>query len=373
MKYLLSAFKILILSFAVFEIPHLISPFLTLQAYFFRIGLMFLLCIEVLTLFKSIFYSTSIKDYWKSICFSLTTLIFLFIFLETAFMFVPRSHGIGYTYSSKLWTQRYWKPVNSYGFRDKEPKNKDSTLLFVGDSYTAGHGINYVKDRFSNIVGEKLPHYNSINIGKRGLDTQAEYKVMTDFIAKSGIKPMKIILQYCGNDIEDIAQQNKIPIGGFVPYADLSVITRYVTESSYLINYFYWLFPHSDTKRYYDFLCKSYGDSIVFSEHLKDLKKFIDYAVDHSSELMVVVFPYLQSLDLSEKLYTNKIISFFNDNNVKTIDVKTLVKDLDIDQWVVNKNDGHPSVKVNQLVADEIIRLVNLSAQKKAGDKSRTN
>ena len=45
----------------------------------------------------------------------------LFIVLETVFMFIPRSHSADFTLASRLWYARYWKPVNTLGFRDREP------------------------------------------------------------------------------------------------------------------------------------------------------------------------------------------------------------------------------------------------------------
>ena len=48
---------------------------------------------------------------------------------------------------------KYWKPINSYGYRDIEHVNlKEKKLPFVvGDSFVAGHGIKNYKDLFSNV------------------------------------------------------------------------------------------------------------------------------------------------------------------------------------------------------------------------------
>lgn len=74
--------------------------------------------------------------------------------LKILFMFIPRSHGVGHSLGSNLWFGYYWKPLNSFGYRDREPDPSRPSVLFLGDSFTAGHGINHKKDRFSDQVGE---------------------------------------------------------------------------------------------------------------------------------------------------------------------------------------------------------------------------
>jgi lysophospholipase L1-like esterase len=162
-------------------------------------------------------------------------------------MFIRRSHSTDYTLASRLWYAKYWKPINSLGFRDKEPDNNNPVVLFVGDSFTAGHGLKSVDDRFSNIAGKELnkkgKKYTVINIGKPNLDSRSEYDVMRDFIYMARIKPDKIILQYCGNDIEGVAMNNGLIFDGFNPPPDMNKFLILIGSGSYLFNYLYFLSP----------------------------------------------------------------------------------------------------------------------------------
>ena len=72
-------------------------------------------------------------------------------------MFYPKSHGFGQNnLASKLWFKKYWK-TNHYGFRNS-PFNiskKNNCIIFLGDSFTAGHGVK-VNERFSDIIKDEL-------------------------------------------------------------------------------------------------------------------------------------------------------------------------------------------------------------------------
>ena len=358
MQYFIMIIKILILSSAVAALLVFTGNKISIPHFVVRIALMIVLCFEVLSLFKRIFYDSSVKVYYKNICLLFASIFILFIFLELVFMFVPRSHYNAASHGSKIWHTYYWNPVNTYGFRDKEPQQSDSTLLFVGDSFTAGWGIKNVSNRFSDIVDNKLDGFHSINIGVPGVDTHREYTIMNEFINNSGIRPSKIILQHFGDDIREAAfRNNKYDYRHKYGY-NIPKVLRHIIQRSCLLDYLYWSYPRGDNKSFFDFFYQAYTDSLIFSEHLKDLQKFIDYSNDNSIELIVVLFPFMQALDISKDLYINNLIAFFDNHNIITIDVTTLVKDLELKERVVNRYDAHASKLVNQKVADEIIKII---------------
>jgi len=353
----LKILKILLLAVIVFGLPGMYI--FSLRGYIIRLVSLLLLCTEFVSLFRLVFYKPSNTAWFKSFFLALTSVSVFLIFLETVCMFVPIYHGINHSYGSKIWFKMYWNPINSFGFRDREPRQNETTILFVGDSFTAGHGIKNIRDRFSDIVGKQLSYVRSANIGKNGLDSGSEYDLMIDFISKTKIKPSKIILQYFGNDIDRIAIRNGLKFKGFIPYTEISNISRYLINSSFLLNFIYWSFPSDYSKEYIDFIVKAFENEYIFKEHLKDLQRFIDYAKESAAELVVVVFPFMQSFETSWETYSEKIISFFKMNGVKTVDVALLTADLKAIERVVNKNDGHASTVVHKRVADEIIRIID--------------
>lgn len=276
-------------------------------------------------------------------------------------MFIPRSHSTDYTLASRLWYAKYWKPINSLGFRDKEPDNNNPVVLFVGDSFTAGHGLKSVDDRFSNIAGKELnkkgKKYTVINIGKPNLDSRSEYDVMRAFIYMARIKPDKIILQYCGNDIESVAMNNGLIFDGFNPPSDMNKFLILIGSGSYLFNYLYFLSPREYLgMSYIAYLTKAYKNDDILSKHKDDLKLFMDYSRKNSIQLIVIVFPFLTDLGMSDSMYLNDIVSFFNANKISVINVSQLAKDIPVTERIVNINDTHASRKLNKIVAQEILK-----------------
>lgn len=357
-KVLLHSLIIILLLISVFVLP-IFYP--RGAAVYVRLFLLCLILFESLKLFKTVFID---KDVHKIILNTATVLLsvfILFIVLEAVFMFIPRSHSIDYTLASKLWYAKYWKPINSLGFRDKEPESRKPVIFFVGDSFTAGHGLKSVDDRFSDIVRKDLNNketkYSVINIGKPNLDSRGEFEEMKNFIYMTRIKPDKIVLQYGGNDIEGAAGANGLIFEGFHPPPDMNKFGMFLGSGSYLLNYIYFLFPreHMGMPSYISYLTKAYKNDNILSKHKADIGLFINYARENSIQLIVVVFPFLTDVESSDSMYVNDIVKYFEDNKVSVINVSPLVKGLPVDERIVNKNDSHPSVKINRIVAREIL------------------
>jgi lysophospholipase L1-like esterase len=306
----------------------------------------------------SIFKSIKNDVFKNSILFIGSTVTFLLI-IEIIFILIPRSHFFNNTLASKNWKLFYNDPINQFGYHDKEiTKKRKKTLLFVGDSFTQGHGIKNIEDRFSNKIEKLNTNYSTINIGKNGLDTKNEFIEMKLFINNSKVKPDVIFLQYFGNDIEGIAY-NKLTKENHDPYSNLPSIPKFLIKGSYLINYLYWLYPHEDYRPYLNYLTKSYTNKEIVIEHFNDLQKFIDYCNLENIKLNVIIFPFLTDPGISKIIYENKIELFFKNRHVETIRVSEIIKHLNKNERIVNSNDSHASIKVNDLIAKHLIKVLN--------------
>lgn len=85
--------------------------------------------------------------------------------------------------------------------------------------------------------------------------------------------------------------------------------------------------------------------------------RFSDIVKENISKKDNIVF--LQEIDLSKKLYIDKIGSYLTNNNVNYIDLSILFNDLPISDRVINSNDAHPSKKVHSLVDSKLSKYIS--------------
>jgi len=98
------------------------------------------------------------------LCFSGGELYYRFVYDTT--------DSIAYTKVSKRWGERYIVE-NSAGFRDNVQYALTNApgkrrVSFLGDSFTAGHGVKSVEDRFPNLIRAKHPDWEIHVLAKIG-------------------------------------------------------------------------------------------------------------------------------------------------------------------------------------------------------------
>lgn len=284
-------------------------------------------------------------------------LVVLLILLEIAFMFIEQSHEGGLSRASNIWFERHWTPMTGI-YRDAEHTDTlgKKKVLVIGDSFTAGHGLKSVDDRFSNILASKLgaEKFVTYNLGISGSDTRDEYERYEKF----GVRPDVLVLQYFPNDIEKAAKSHGVEAGGLRPYGDLRGPLRHLVQQSYLLNYIYWQLPHGDAAPFMEYTRKVYSSPAIMNAHLSDLGKFVAIRDKYQIPMYVVLFPFSHNLEKTAQ-YTGPIANFFRQHNVPVLEVGSLVKDIDPNDRIVGRNDFHASAIVNHRVGDALYQLVS--------------
>ena len=276
--------------------------------------------------------------------------------LEAVFMFVARSHNVGYTMASGIWFERHWGPANALGYRDGEHERAAGKKLvfLVGDSFTAGGGIARRADRFGDILQRLRPDLQVCNLGASGADTVQEFANLQ----AHPLQPDALVLQYYVNDVDGAAARCGHRLPAFTAYEDLPMVRlRFLVRGSYLANYVYWLFGHTDQKGYADYFDRAVADERVIAGHLSDLGRFVDHAEQRHVPLVVVVFPALLDPDSSRPLI-EPVEAFFRGRGVTVISVESLIGGLPLAERVANRQDAHASPRVHALVAEALARAL---------------
>jgi hypothetical protein len=273
-------------------------------------------------------------------------------------MYIPQSHGVGFTMASRNWFAYYWSK-NALGYRDSPDhimNTERPRIVVAGDSFTAGHGIKRFENTFTGKMRALLKdNYEVMHIGFNGADSRHQASHLKRFPHE----PDVFILQYFGNDIHNVATECGLVFDGFDPYHDLSPAFKVMVQHSSLLNFCYWQFPHHKKgQSYFEYLNQAYQDRSVVEAHQADLQVMIDHARDRKIPMVVIMFPFMRDLKMSE-LYIKPMTEYFKEEGVPVLSVSPLIEDLSPQERVVNVNDAHPNEEVHRRVAIGVSRLLD--------------
>ncbi len=198
---------------------------------------------------------------------------------ETYFrFFYDTTDSLAYTRVSERWVQRHWH-VNSAGCRDNveyspalEPGRH--RISFVGDSFTAGHGIKDVEDRFANRLRRAHPDWEIHVLASVGLDTGGEVALMKKAFAR-GYQVDQVVLVYCLNDIGDLMPPQADVTGRVLAELDNS---GWLFRDSYMLNLWHHHYTASRDpylKDYCSFVREAYSGAL-WEQQKERLKAFRD-------------------------------------------------------------------------------------------------
>lgn len=316
-----------------------------------------LFIIEILRIFYYGVVKSKAKGLIPNVITIVVPLLITFIFLEIIFMYIPQSHEGVLSKASQIWWEKYWKPVNSLGYHDREVTQESGkkNILFIGDSFAAGHGLKTVDERFSNIVASKLgtDKFSVYNLGMSGADTRDEARRLLEF----PVKPDVIVLQYFPNDVEKVGREKGLTLSGAEPYADLTGPASTLIKRFYLPNFIYWQLPHASFGTFEKFVQTSYTDTTVLNAHLRDLSKMLAYRDSTGAKMYAVFVPFLFQLDKSAG-YTKPVENYLKANGVTVVELTKDIAGIPEKERVVGKNDGHGSARLNALIAEKLLKVM---------------
>ncbi len=290
-------------------------------------------------------------------------MISIFIIFEISFTYITNSSNVFTDLSNKIWMKKYFKPINSRGYRDEEPKTQSEkkNILVIGDSFVAGHGIK-TNEMFTNLMKEKIGNkYAIYNLGVCGSHTQREY----DSLLTYPIKPDIIILGYYHNDIESaMVKLNNMPKFKN-PKDDLNSFSRFIVDNSLFFNSLYTNYAKKSISSQFmespqnDLL--AYLNEDLWNSQQKELDKFVDYSKEHNVHLIIIFFPAMgEGIAFSNVMAGSKLEEYCKNKDVKFINIYPKIKDIELKKRIANPLDHHPSAEINIIIADFLEKAVLL-------------
>ena len=266
--------------------------------------------------------------------------------------------SIGYTKVARRWLQRHYVR-NQWKLRDNveyalaiAPGKR--RVSFVGDSFTAGHGIEDVEQRFANRVRRMHPDWEVHVLADNGKDTAAEVDGLMALVA-NGYAVDEVVLVYCLNDIQDL-------VSGWKGTADAvakKAAQRWAAlDDSYLLDMVYFRVAIADVPgiaNYFEFVSEAYRGA-VWEEQQKRLRALRDVVTQHGGRLSVVTWPFLHALGkeyLHEASHA-QLAGFWHEEGVAHLDLLPVLRGHASAELTVNAFDAHPNEFASEIAANAI-------------------
>lgn len=306
---------------------------------------------------------------WPLVLFGNFLLLFLLVSLlalagEVYFRFAYDStDSLMFTKVSQRWFERHF---HLNGAKIRDDINYDLTLprgkrrvSFVGDSFTAAHGVKNIEDRFVNRLRRAHPEWEVHMLARLGFDTGDELGFLRACLDK-GYKLDEVVLVYCLNDISDMMPERREAIRRV--YADVAA-AGWLRRNSFLVNMLYHrLKVRRDPfmRGYYDLVREAYRDGPLWDEQRRRLESFRNLVQTNGGHLAVVTFPFLHALGpvYDYEFVHERLDRLWRELNVPHLDLLPAYRPFTRTQLTVNQFDAHPNEYAHALATPLIEKLV---------------
>jgi lysophospholipase L1-like esterase len=266
--------------------------------------------------------------------------------------------SIAYTKVAQQWGQRYIVE-NSAGFRDNVqyalpivPGKR--RISFLGDSFTAGHGVKSVEDRFPNLLRAAHPEWEVHVLAKLGWDTGAELSELQKY-QRDGYRFDCVVLVYCLNDVADLFPEWSAAMARIQADAKRG---GWLRRHSFFLDILYHRYRATHdpyVKNYYDFVKQGYHGP-TWELQKQRLTSLRDLVESHGGKLVVVTFPFLQAVgeNYEYRSIHDELDRLWAQLNVPQLDLLPVFAGWPRELITVNRYDPHPNERANSLAARAI-------------------
>jgi len=271
------------------------------------------------------------------------------------------------TRASARWFERHYRK-NSDSFRDDVEYDLGPVpagrrrVTFIGDSFTAGHGVPDVADRFANRIRAARPGWDIHVFAIDGWDTGAESDFVTQHIpefTKGRYGFDEVVLVYCLNDICDIVPG----IGELDARIQKAHEKGVLARSSYLFDMlrFLWIVSTDDEIRGYFPKVESAYTGAVWDAQKVRLRALRDFVTSHGGRLSVVTWPMLHRLgdDYPFREAHRSLDAFWQAEGVPHLDLLDTFAGRSAGALVVGRFDAHPNEEAHRVASEAMVRWLD--------------
>jgi len=271
--------------------------------------------------------------------------------------FYNTTDSFGLSRITLRWFDRHFH-YNEVGFRDSVEYSRQVApghrrVTFLGDSFTAGHGIADVEQRFANRVRATLPNGEVHVFAEPGWDTLQHVEVATALPA-DGFQLGLVVLVYCLNDLTDLVPE-WMEIQRRIYEPDLPA---FFVKNSFLVNTWHYRRKSAgdpDVANYFQFVRDHYQGPVWRAQRarLVSLKETIE---KFDGRLVVVTFPFMHELGAAYSYHDvhDQLGRLWDELGVAHLDLLETFESYQAADMVVNRYDAHPNDQAHAIAADAI-------------------
>ena len=244
-----------------------------------------------------------------------------------------------------------YRDAVDFSGRELPPQTRHVCLL--GDSFTFGHGVPDVRDRFSNQLGSLLSDSGEpilvSNLSKPGTDLYWVESVL-QHVFRDGHRVDSAVYVMCLNDIEafhDPTMSESVARNQFEP-------PTFVFRDTYFFNWAWFRYQQvsqSSVRDYYGFV-EGYYKGEPWQRFRIKLREVNRLCEANNCRLSVAVFPFLH--ESAEKRFApirTKIVDTCRQDGIAAFDLAGAFVGHESETLMVNAFDAHPNEKAHHLVA----------------------
>jgi len=282
-------------------------------------------------------------------------------------LFVDHSEAFNASMIAKRWFQVHFDSQrNNDGFRERRllatplPEGV-KRVLFLGDSFTAGHGVNNMDDRFTERLEVLLnsgtkPEYQVYNMGEPGFEISM-IRSMESAVLEKEYPVQTLIYCYMMNDIEGYDPKTNAAIEEIGKRRQTG---SWLVSHSYFINWMYhrWVqYSAGSSVDYFPHLVESYNGP-PWDAVERELNNMAAMSQEKGVEFRLVVFPFMHNLgdDYPFRNAHEKLVAWANNRNVPVLDMMPIFSSHAYEKLTVNAFDNHPNERAHQIIAEEIFK-----------------
>jgi lysophospholipase L1-like esterase len=266
--------------------------------------------------------------------------------------------SFGLTKTTRRWFGRHFQR-NRTGFRDnlqtydKRIAPGKRRITFIGDSFTAGHGVPNVDDRFANLVRAAHPDWEVHVLAQNGWETGNELDLLRGLPPDYALD--QVVLVYCLNDICDLIPKWQAALKRIYQ----TNRPRHLFKHSYFLNTLYFRFVASrdpDVVDYFGFTLAAY-DGATWHQQESRLRQLAESVKNRGGRLRVVTFPFLHNLDegYAFEPVHEKLARLWKSLGVPDLDLMELYRSKVGEDLVVGAHDAHPNEHAHRLAAKALV------------------